>query len=180
MEQEIIKLGRVKKSCATVQKVAKVMKVLMIVAAVLAFAAGVIAVVMRADLNDWLVTNNMAGRLNFNAGLSSLISTQFTPNDINSISIVLAIYAFEMTAVMIAFSVVMHKVETAFAAIGKADSPFTDDAIRKLTVAMVIVSIIVTLFAGVAFGILLGVITWAFYTILDYGRVLQIQSDETL
>ena len=79
-----------------------------------------------------------------------------------------------------ALAVVMRIVSSAFKIIDEEGSPFTDRVIKRMTTTMIIVSVIVALTASFAFGALLGVITWALYTILDYGKVLQIQSDETL
>ena len=67
-----------------------------------------------------------------------------------------------------------------FKIIREEDNPFTEKAIRRIVKVMIAVSIVMFFTPGSIFGILGLVITWVVRTILDYGRMLQIQADETL
>ena len=180
MNQEMIKLEKVKKSCGTVKKVAKIMMIIAIVATVLSLISGVITLAMGGDLNDRLADLDASGKVSFNTSITSKITAEFYEDDIAPLSIVLAIYTFECGIISAAVAVIMHMISSAFGIIENSESPFTDTAIKKLIMALIIVCIVIGAFGGIAYGILLGVITWAIYTILDYGRALQIQSDETL
>ena len=180
MNQEMIKLEKVQKSCSTVKMVAKIMMIIAIIGAVCGLIAGIATLAVAPQYADRLAELEAAGKISLSTGVTSKITAQLSPNDVVPLTTVLAIYSFETTVVLAAFAFIMHMISSAFGIIEKADSPFTDTAIKKLITALVIVCIIVGIFGGIAYGTLLGVITWAIYTILDYGRVLQIQSDETL
>ena len=67
-----------------------------------------------------------------------------------------------------------------FKIIEEEETPFSDKVLKNLLVSLLIIDVIVAMSAGIGFGALAGLITWALYTIMDYGRTLQIQSDETL
>ena len=176
----MIKLDKVKKSCSTVKKVAKIMMIIAIIGAVCGLISGIVALAAGPQYADRLADLEAAGKISLSTGATGKITAQIFPNDVVPLTTVLAIYSFESAVVVAAFAFIMHMISSAFGIIEKADSPFTDTAIKKLITALVIVCVIIGVFGGIAYGILLGVITWAIYTILDYGRVLQIQSDETL
>ena len=77
-------------------------------------------------------------------------------------------------------AVMMKLLSSVFAMIEKEDTPFTDKVIKRVTVVMIVISGFLFLTAGSALGILSGLATWVIYTVMDYGKTLQIQSDETL
>ena len=77
-------------------------------------------------------------------------------------------------------AVLVKLVGSVFGLIMKEDSPFTDKVIKRIVIVLLAVSAVMLLTTGMAFGVLGAIITWVVYTILDYGKTLQIQSDETL
>ena len=89
-------------------------------------------------------------------------------------------YCFGIAAVIAVCAVLMKLISGTFAIIEKEDHPFTDKVIKRVTVVMIIVSAFLFFTAGASFGILGGLVTLVVYSILDYGKTLQIQSDETL
>ena len=180
MNLETEKLNRVRKSCGTVRKVAKVLKILSIVAAVIALIMACVIFAMRGQIADEITALDASGKISFNAGGAGFIMTQIAPEDSIPMTVITVIYLVEIMIICLATAVIMHMIGSAFGIIEGSESPFTDLAIRKLNLALIIVCVIVGLFAGIQYGILLGIITWAIYTILDYGRVLQVQADETL
>ncbi len=86
-----------------------------------------------------------------------------------------------ISAVVCAIAAVMIKlISNVFALIETEDSPFTDKVIKRITIVLGVSSALVLCTCGTALGILGGLVTWVVYTILDYGKTLQIQADETL
>ena len=77
-------------------------------------------------------------------------------------------------------AVLLKLISNVFGLIIKEDSPFTDKVIKKIVIVLGAVTVVMFLTSGMAFGVLGAIITWVVYTILDYGKTLQIQSDETL
>lgn len=74
----------------------------------------------------------------------------------------------------------MGIISSVFKLIMKEGNPFSDKVMKRVTISMIILSVVVALVTGLGFGVLLGFITWVVYTILDYGRTLKTLSDETL
>ena len=88
-----------------------------------------------------------------------------------------AFVAAMLTAIM---AVLFKLIGSVFSLIRKEDNPFTDKVIRRIVIVMTVLSVIIFFSSGMGYGILVGILTWVVYTVLDYGRTLQIQSDETL
>ena len=74
----------------------------------------------------------------------------------------------------------MFQLYSVFDIIGKEDSPFTQRVLKKLLFALIVIDIVIAFTAGLGTAAVAGLVTWALYTIMDYGRLLQTQSDETL
>jgi len=77
-------------------------------------------------------------------------------------------------------AVMMKLVGSVFALIKTEDSPFTDKIIKRVTIVLGITSAILLLTSGAGYGVLGALVTWVVYTIMDYGKTLQVQADETL
>ena len=74
----------------------------------------------------------------------------------------------------------LFQIYSVFDIIKKEDSPFSDKVLKKLLIALITVDVILALTTGIGQAAIGGLITWAVYAIMDYGRLLQTQSDETL
>ena len=95
-------------------------------------------------------------------------------------SVVFIIYSIAGFFILLVFAIMMKLVGGVFRIIREEENPFTDKAIRRITTVMIVASIVMFFTPGTVYGILGLVITWVVYTILDYGKTLQIQADETL
>ncbi len=89
-------------------------------------------------------------------------------------------YLLIVAAVTAVAAVLMKLLGSTFASIETEDTPFNDKVIRKMLVVMIFISAMLLMTAGAAWGIVCGLATWVIYSIMDYGKTLQIQSDETL
>ena len=98
----------------------------------------------------------------------------------DSPSLLFGMYCILISFILVWFCVAFALISSVFDIIIKEGNPFADKAISRTLVAMIIISVLVASSAGLAFGVLCGFLTWVIYTIMDYGRVLKIQSDETL
>ena len=104
----------------------------------------------------------------------------FFEENADSPSLFLGFYITLMSSVFIVSAVAFFFITSVFDIVVKEGNPFTGKVIKRTLIAMIILTVIVGSNGGLGFGILMGFLTWVIYTILDYGRVLQIQSDETL
>ena len=186
MTNENIKLNKVKKSCHTVCTVSTVLGVICAIGAVLllgltifAFSSGdLIANTMKQSglINIPAVNQEYFGDDPALMEKMALDETTF----FNSMAKSIALFTLVRTIPCIALTIAFFMLRATFITIEKQDNPFTTKVINRLTALWVIVSVVIGLTNGLIYGILMGFFTYVMYTILDYGRVLQIQSDETL
>ena len=81
---------------------------------------------------------------------------------------------------MAIFTVLIFLIRSVFAIIEKESTPFTTVVKKRVTLVLIITSVVLFLTSGTAPGVLCILLTWAVNAILDYGVTLQVQSDETL
>ncbi|MCR5502360.1 MAG: hypothetical protein K6F53_05085 [Lachnospiraceae bacterium] len=194
--EENIKLEKIKKSCGAGEKLTTVFCIIAIVGCVMTLIAGFAVLNMGKRFDDQINALSEEGKIDVTDRIGSFRLLGFNlgdPTQIESdvpairealkdhpysveVSMLCFLSAF-MTAIM---AVLMKMAGSVFALIRKEESPFTDKVIKRVLIVMIVLSGIVFLTAGTGSGALCGVLTWVVYTILDYGKTLQIQSDETL
>ena len=62
----------------------------------------------------------------------------------------------------------------------KEDNPFSDLIMQGLKMCFIIITIILALLTGIGTGVIGGLFFWCIYSIFEYGKILQIEVDETL
>ena len=193
---ENVKLESIKKSCTVGERVANIFFVIAIVACVLALISGCVILKMGREFDDKIAVLEESGNVSFSDTIGgyqvmgiNLGDATSLESDIPAIQEALKDHPYSREcsmglfgiAVMTAILAVMTKlVGSVFKMIRKEDNPFTDKVIGRVVIVMIVFSAIIFLTSGIGKGILCGILTWVVYTILDYGRMLQIQSDETL
>ena len=65
--------------------------------------------------------------------------------------------------ILVAVAVIFFLFEAAFKTIIKEGTPFGSKAIKRITIALVILSIAIGVMTGVGFGVIMGLITWCIY-----------------
>jgi len=135
-----------------------------------------IASVSAEDLENGRVASAVAGDLT-----SDVPALQaFFDENKDSLSVVYGMYCIGMSVAIAVLTFALFFIHSAFNVINKEGNPFADKALKKILVSMIAISVALAFTSGMGFGILGGFLTWVIYTILDYGRTLKIQSDETL
>ena len=128
------------------------------------------------DLENGNLANAVAGDLTSDI---PALQTFFDENK-DSFSVVYGVYCLGMSLAIAVLTLALYFIHSAFSVINKEGNPFADKVLKKILVSMIAISVALAFTAGMGFGILGGFLTWVIYTILDYGRTLKIQSDETL
>ncbi len=194
--EENMKLEKIRKSCSVGEKVATVFCIVAIVGCVLALVGGFAVLGMGKKVDDQVMAMSEKGQVTLTnkiGGVRLLGVDLGDPSQLESdipaiqealrerpYCIEIAMLCF-MAALMTGILAVMMKLSgSVFALIRKESSPFTDKVQKRVLIVMIVLSGLVLLTAGAGSGILCGIVTWVVYTIMDYGRTLQIQSDETL
>ena len=135
-----------------------------------------VASVTAEDIEDGKLATAVAGRMTSDV---PAVQEFFNEND-NSLSLVYGLYCIVMSFMIAILSVALYFIHSAFAIIVKEGNPFADKVLKKILVSFIGISVVLAFAAGFGFGVLGGFLTWVVYTIMDYGRTLKIQSDETL
>ncbi len=202
---ENAKLERIRKSCKVGKTVSTVLCIIAIVGCVLALAAGITVMCMgksfdqiveraggEGEISVTLGSGGFLGRfklvdidlddlgLNDPGKLESDIPAIQKAIDDHPYSMLVSVYLFTAAFSTAVIAVILKLVSSVFGLIMKENTPFTDKVTRRVLIAMIVTSAGLFFTAGAAIGALGGIITWAVYTIMDYGKTLQIQSDETL
>ena len=105
---------------------------------------------------------------------------KFFDENKDSYSLVIGIYLLGASLICLILTFAVWLISTVFDIILKEGNPFADNVPKRILTSMIILTVIIAMTSGIGFAVLLGITTWAVYTIMDYGKLLRIQSDETL
>lgn len=202
MNEESKKLKNIRTSCKAAKIVSRIILIALIVAAVLSIVSGIVLLANRKNMDEKILQAAASGqKINVDMKFGpfvfgrfvdgEFIATEKIDSDVpalkaffeenaDSPSLFLGFYITLISSVFIVSAVAFFFITSVFDIVVKEGNPFTGKVIKRTLIAMIILTVIVGSNGGLGFGILMGFLTWVIYTILDYGRVLQIQSDETL
>ena len=190
------KLEKIKKSCSIGMKVTKVIFVIALVCSVICMIL-ITMIVSKGDEFEALVKKGIeSGYITTESGIGtvsavniSIINPETIQSDSQAIrdmlqtrpySVVFILYCSVGCLMFIILAVMLKLIGSVFRIIREEDNPFTDKVINRILTVMVVASIVMFFSPGTVYGILGLIITWVVHTILDYGKTLQIQADETL
>ena len=196
MEEQLKKLKKVKSSCKAVKTVSLIIFIIGIVATVLTLTASIVFFASNGKFDDEVMQAISEGKISFSAGAGFV---QISSNDIETISriqsdipaldaflknapvsVTFGFYLLGISFLSAIASVPCFLFYSIFSLIIKEESPFSDKVVRRFLISFIILSVVIGMSLGLGFGLLAAFVTWTIYTILDYGRALQTQSDETL
>ncbi len=202
MSTENEKLLKVKKSCKAVKIVALILLIIGIVGCVLSLGGSITIFamgdkfdnsIMEAEEKGYVDTDDIeasfGGVLNvrvFNVDLgdptsfSSSVPALQARFDAGSLSTLYSIYLIAIFSIILMTNIVVLLIYLIFRNIERESTPFCDSVIRKMIVIFILLTILAACTLGSGAAILAGFMSWAVITIMEYGKQLQIQSDETL
>ena len=197
MNEQITKLAKIKKSC----RFGRILSVILCIAAICGcvlcligsitifsmgdeFDSNIILLIDKGMINPDEISYGSVRAVNINLGSADNIHSDIPalqeqidrhPYAIKySMTLMIGAIACAIAAILIKL------IQNVFATIEKEYSPFTDKVIKKVGIVMGASTVILLLTSGVAFGALGALTTWVVCTVMDYGKTLQTQSDETL
>jgi len=198
MNVENEKLLKVKKSCKAVKVVTLILFIVSMLATVLSLVMG-IAFFAMGDKFDALMTDAKQegyikeGDFTVSANVSFINIDLGDPTKIDSdipflkekfengsYSTLFSTYMLGIFFILIFTDMILYLLYLIFKAIEKESTPFCDKVIKKMIVIFVLITIVAALSSGLGFALLSGFAAWAIITIMEYGKQLQIESDETL
>lgn len=204
MNQENIKLNRIKKSSHVAGIVTRIVFILCVVASMILIVTSIVMIADRTNMNaqikagieganDVDVTKKVGPvnvhLLRFSKDSFDITKYQKIESSIPALEKALSDTPYSLTLGftlltaglnVVLLAIAMFQLYSVFDIIGKEDSPFTQRVLKKLLFALIVIDIVIAFTAGLGTAAIAGLVTWALYTIMDYGRLLQTQSDETL
>ncbi len=201
MNQEDLKLAKIKKSCKAAGTWCKVIAIISAVGAVISGISGIVLLVMRQTIEPMMIEDmNNGGKFTISQSIGPMnfilmqadmrklpmdalhSSIPGVQNLINqtpySVTMALILLSVFVCAGVVAFA--LFELYSMFHQIEKDSTPFSETVLKKLRVSLIVICVVTGIAVGVGFGLMLGVITWAILSIMEYGMYLQTQSDETL
>ncbi|MCR4648663.1 MAG: hypothetical protein K5776_06265 [Lachnospiraceae bacterium] len=202
MSTENEKLLKVKKSCKAVKLVALILLILGIVGGVLALGSSIAIFAMGEKFDNTILEAEEKGYINsddIEASVGGVLNvsifkvnlgdpTSFTSSipalqarfDAGSLSTLYSIYLLAIFSIILITNIVILLIYLIFRNIEHESTPFCDKVIRKMVVIFILLTLVTVFTLGTGFAVLAGLMSWAIITIMEYGKQLQIQSDETL
>ena len=95
-------------------------------------------------------------------------------------ALVCIIYCIFGGVLLTILTVIFSIIANIFKDIENSESPFTPSVLSKIRKMFIALVIIMGLSVGIGLAVMLGLILWGVYCIMDYGAALQIEVDETL
>lgn len=187
MNDEMVKLEKVKKTCKISKIICKIVACIVTVGFVLSIVGAMVpGVIGRDKINSTIsesIDNNQAsfdvddinidGILQLNIKLDTL-AKQGNYADVITVA---CIYATVVTG---AVAVVFWMLVNIFKKITESSTPFSTDILQRMKTIFFIVTIIAFIANGLGDGLIVGCIGWSLYAIFDYGFVIQQVVDETI
>lgn len=201
MIEENAKIKKIQKSCKVANIVSKIFMIIAIIGCTICLITGIV-ILTHTEKYDKEITESLKksqkdrslgvggfriaeirdGELVVTEKMTSSVPSiqKYFDEHQNSAALPIGFYLLMAAAMcgMLAFALSM--LSGIFGIIVKEGNPFVDKVKKKVFIAMIIISALVTFTAGAGFGALLALLTWVVYTIIDYGCTLKTLSDETL
>ncbi len=187
MNKQEMKLAKVRKSCHTAKTVTNVFFILVMVAAILCVAAGGIVFAKRETVNKAITDREMEEEIDIEMSHSvgsGLLQFDFDDSGLleeGQYAKVIVIYC-AIAAVFCAFAAAIFRaIWKIFVIIEESESPFHPEVLKKLKRIFIVLTIGAGLVTGIGTGlVLMGLVFWCIYCIMDYGMALQEEVDEIL
>ncbi len=196
MNEENIKLAKIKRSSRIGKRVSIILAAVTGVFCIVMLITGIVFLAGNASLEDQIAktAQSVVTEPKDKIGYVSAVNIELPdPTKIETSSPALrealdarpysVSYGFYLTTLGVALlfaTIVLIILSRGFAMIENADNPFTPGVIRRVTIVMIVLSIVLAFTKGIAYAAVGLIATWMIRSILDYGQTLQIQSDETL
>lgn len=191
------KIVKIKKGCHAGKIVSNIIFVVALAAFVISQISGLWILSKGKDFDDMIRQAEEAGYVDTTNNPTSfsvleISSTKIAENITSDVpalqealddhpqSILYGTYIITMSFALILFAVLTKLIGSVFAMVEKEETPFTDKIRKRVTIILGIMSAMLIFTTGAVYGVLGFLVTWVVNSVLDYGKTLQIQSDETL
>lgn len=196
MNEENAKIAKIKKRCHLGKVISTICFIICVVGFFCAMAGGIYILSMGKDFDTAISQAEAEGFVTAGNSIGTASGINISIDDVTSIhsdipalqaaiddhpySIYYGSYCLIFVLLTAVVAVLLKLIGSVFDLIIKEDTPFNDKVIKRVTFVLIAVSVIMMLTTSAGFGALGIIVTLVVHAIMDYGKTLQIQSDETL
>ena len=185
MNEQNNKLEVIRKRCSISAKVVGIIRIFSEIGLIGSLVGAIICFFQRAQVNQQVAEGIAAGTvevesLKMGGPLLNVVvdyTKAFQAGDYAGPIIISCIVAALICA---AVTVVLTLFKKIFIALSKEETPFSASVMGRLKTCFIIMTVVLAIFVGLGAGVIGGLFMWCIYSILDYGKVLQTEVDETL
>ncbi len=194
--EENVKIAKIKKSCSVGKKICAILSIIAIIGCVCAAVASFAIFGMGKEFDNKVQQGIEAGIINSENEFGSVKMININVgtvkkwhSDVPALQKILdeqpycityGTYCLIMSIFCAVCTVILKLAGSVFELIIKEDTPFNDKVIKRVVIVMIVLSAVMLFTVSAGFAALGAITTWVVYTIMDYGKTLQVQSDETL
>jgi hypothetical protein len=197
MNEESVKISKIKKSCHTGTIVSRILAVICAIFTIIGIVGGIKVLSMGKEFDNMVNYGRFSGLISTSDEIGSAsavtINLGSIPTELHSdipavqaaindhpLSVMYGSYVLFFGLIFILTTAMFFMISSIFTIIEKEATPFTAKVKKRITTVLIVTCVILALTTGSAFAVLCAIITWVINAILDYGITLQTQSDETL
>lgn len=197
MNEENVKIAKIKKSCHAGKIVSNVLSIFFVIGFIASLVGGIMILAEGKEFDERIQQSEEMGYIDNADRIGSArlfdINIGIVPENIESDipavqealkdhprSVMWGSYMLIMGLAFAVVAVLSKLVSSIFSLIEKENTPFNDKVKKRVTIAMIITTVILFMTTGTPFGVLFILLTWVVRSVLEYGKTLQIESDETL
>ena len=185
MNEQNNKLEVMKSRCRTSAKVVGILRIFGIIGMVGSLVGAIMCFAQKEVVNKQIAEQVASGTLTVESlklggsGISFVVdyAKAFQEGNYAGPMIISCIVAVVICA---AVTVILTLFKKIFTDLSMEETPFSDSVMGRLKTSFIIMVVILALFVGIGPGVVGGLFMWCIYSILDYGKVLQTEVDETL
>ena len=178
------RLEVMKERCKMSSRVVSIIQIFTIVGVVLSFVGAVICFTQRNMINEQLAEAVRSGRVTVESirigGMLNFMIDYTKAFEAGSFAVPMAVSCITGAVICLIITVVLSMFKNIFNSLVKEDTPFSDYILGRLKVCFIIITIAVLVFVGVGPAVVGALLMWCIYSILEYGKALQTEIDETL
>ena len=197
MNEEKVKIAKIKKSCHAGKIVSNVLSIFFVISFIASLVSGIMIIAEGKEFDERIQQSEEMGYIDNADRIGSArlfdINIGIVPENIESDipavqealkdhprSVMWGSYMLIMGLAFAVVAILSKLVSSIFSLIEKENTPFNDKVKKRVTIAMIITTVILFMTTGTPFGVLFILLTWVVRSVLEYGKTLQIESDETL
>ena len=197
MNEENVKIAKIKKSCHAGKIVSNVLSIFFVIGFIASLVGGIMVLAEGKEFDERIQQSEEMGYIDNADRIGSArlfdINIGIVPENIESDipavqealkdhprSVMWGSYMLIMGLAFAVVAILSKLVSSIFSLIEKENTPFNDKVKKRVTIAMIITTVILFMTTGTPFGVLFILLTWVVRSVLEYGKTLQIESDETL